>query len=416
MRWAWTATPCRTGQPRTAVARAPGIATSLLLDGEWNVDLGDTLRASASLRRSSGDLRILTGDAATAVVVQGSANAPAEGTPAGVRQAELSLHIDNNTLRTRLVWASERAGEIEASVSTPWHCKAMPPASGQPTRRCRASCAPACRCGRVVRPGAARLARARHPGRQRHPVGHPQRPAGQAPWAPMPWPCAPSSMGSTCGTGGCALRWAATGSTSPVSTERRARQPGTHRRAQWQPHGGTHRRRHVKRHRPIRWGPKPTTCRASPWTSRPRPGPAGAGARRPPAQRVGPGTGAMATGPDRPARATDGRPRHHHPARRIGPSLGSDVVVRSAATDRAQAGQPPRPVPGQTANHPTLRSPLNPGKDFALSGHGITTRLTGEIDLQSSTTPGARPASPAKCKSSKAATAPGARCWMWKPA
>jgi translocation and assembly module TamB len=75
------------------------------------------------------------------------------------------------------------------------------------------------------------------------------------------------------------------------------------------------------------------------------------------------------------------------------PSLGSDVVVRSAATDRAQAqaARQGKRAQAQTAKPPDIALTLNLGNDFALSGHGITTRLTGEIDIQSSTTPGAPP-------------------------
>ena len=88
------------------------------------------------------------------------------------------------------------------------------------------------------------------------------------------------------------------------------------------------------------------------------------------------------------------------------PTLGSDVVVRSAARDRqaqasAQAAakaqqKAEQPAPGPTgqvtaAKPPVMAVTLNLGRDFALQGHGITTRLTGEVELRSSSTPGAPP-------------------------
>ncbi len=80
------------------------------------------------------------------------------------------------------------------------------------------------------------------------------------------------------------------------------------------------------------------------------------------------------------------------------PSLGSDVVVRSAAKDRedqakAQAAAKASQVAAQaeTAKPPDIAITLNLGRDFALSGQGITTRLTGEVDIRSSAVPGAPP-------------------------
>ena len=80
------------------------------------------------------------------------------------------------------------------------------------------------------------------------------------------------------------------------------------------------------------------------------------------------------------------------------PTLGSDVVVRSKAKDladqaKAQAAAKANQVAAQveTAKPPDIAISLNLGRDFALSGHGITTRLTGELDIRSSAVPGAPP-------------------------
>ena len=65
-----------------------GLASSIVLDGQWSVDTtGDALRASASLRHASGDLRILAGDATAVTAVQSSG----QGTGAGKANSGVSL-------------------------------------------------------------------------------------------------------------------------------------------------------------------------------------------------------------------------------------------------------------------------------------------------------------------------------------
>ena len=119
-----------------------GLQGDLVFDGDWDVDAGDTLRASASVRRTSGDLRLLAGSAPATTVVRSSgpsagtgtgtdmgmgrataAKADATETPqgpgiaAGVRTAELRLQAEGDTVRARLQWDSERAGQVQAEVS-----------------------------------------------------------------------------------------------------------------------------------------------------------------------------------------------------------------------------------------------------------------------------------------------------------
>ncbi len=389
--------PAVPGSPAQPLLARLGLATSLLLDGEWNVDLGDTLRASASLRRSSGDLRILTGDAAPAVAVQSSAstNAATQGTPAGVRQAELSLHIDNNTLRTRLVWASERAGEIEASVSTPlalqgnaaslWPTDA--PLQGQlrarlpdvgvwsalapPGWRVRGTLdASATLSGTRSAPrwtgtlGADALAVRSvvdgvdlQDGRLRATLGGDriditefQLKGGRGSRARIAGlsgnrTAAPTDGGTLSGTGH--IQWGPeadglSGITMDFQAEAQALQVQVRADRQLSVSGPVR----------VQWQQGQISLRGQLTADR-----------------------ATIILPDESA-----------------PSLGSDVVVRSAATDRAQAQAAAKAgARAQTAKPPDIALTLNLGNDFALSGHGITTRLTGEIDLQSSTTPGAPP-------------------------
>ena len=49
-------TPAAAGRPAQPLLARMGLASSIVLDGQWSVDTtGDALRASASLRRASGD-------------------------------------------------------------------------------------------------------------------------------------------------------------------------------------------------------------------------------------------------------------------------------------------------------------------------------------------------------------------------
>jgi translocation and assembly module TamB len=109
-----------------------GISGDLMFDGDWDIDAGDTLRAKARLARQSGDIRVLAGEAAlvTRITSTGtgtasertmnsaSAGAEAQSTPAGLRQAELKLDAQGDAVRATLAWDSERAGQINADLNT----------------------------------------------------------------------------------------------------------------------------------------------------------------------------------------------------------------------------------------------------------------------------------------------------------
>ncbi|MFM9925307.1 translocation/assembly module TamB domain-containing protein [Variovorax sp. H27-G14] len=109
-----------------------GISGDLMFDGDWDIDAGDTLRAKARIARQSGDIRVQAGEAAlvTRIVSTGTgtasertmnsatANGEAPSTPAGLRQAELRLDAEGDAVRATLAWDSERAGKIDASVNT----------------------------------------------------------------------------------------------------------------------------------------------------------------------------------------------------------------------------------------------------------------------------------------------------------
>lgn len=125
MAWADAFTAPGQDSPLAAI----GMSGNLVFNGRWDVDAGESLRASAVLERASGDLRLLTGEAATVTTVRSSgsqpkaastssASAPVSGTAAGVRQARLELNAEGNQVRARLQWDSERAGQAEANASS----------------------------------------------------------------------------------------------------------------------------------------------------------------------------------------------------------------------------------------------------------------------------------------------------------
>jgi translocation and assembly module TamB len=110
-----------------------GVTGDLLFDGDWDIDAGDTLRARARLARQSGDIRVQAGEAALVTRIHShgtgtasertmnSANADgttAPSTPAGLKQAELRLDADGEAVRATLAWDSERAGKIDAELAT----------------------------------------------------------------------------------------------------------------------------------------------------------------------------------------------------------------------------------------------------------------------------------------------------------
>ena len=109
---------------------AMGLAGDLLFNARWQVNAGDTLRASAVLERASGEMRLLMGDTATVTTVRSSGSQPkptiattsstlpANGLSAGVRQARLQLTAEGSQVQAKLLWDSERAGHVEAHADS----------------------------------------------------------------------------------------------------------------------------------------------------------------------------------------------------------------------------------------------------------------------------------------------------------
>ncbi|TNF62720.1 MAG: hypothetical protein EP306_02730 [Burkholderiales bacterium] len=121
-----------------ALART-GIRSDLLMQGRWDVQLPAGARALPQvlleLERQRGDLTLRT-DSLTANGPTGTAALVA----AGVRTARLEVASQGRAVRARLVWDSERLGQIDARVDTEltppdgthqaWHWAPQAPVSG----------------------------------------------------------------------------------------------------------------------------------------------------------------------------------------------------------------------------------------------------------------------------------------------
>jgi translocation and assembly module TamB len=89
-----------------------GLVGNLLFDGEWDLVMGPTLKLTAQLARSSGDLTLQaeTTDGLPARV------------PAGIREARLNLAVNDNSegaaISAQLRWDSARAGTAEGQLRT----------------------------------------------------------------------------------------------------------------------------------------------------------------------------------------------------------------------------------------------------------------------------------------------------------
>ena len=373
-----------------------GLATNLVLDGQWNVDTtGDMLRASASLRRASGDLHILAGDT---TALHGSG----QGSSAGVRQAEVSLDAEGDTVRARLLWASDRAGEIDASVST--RARIARPAGTAPW------------------PADAPLAGTLHARLPDVGVWSALAPPG---WRVRGTLDANATLSGTRN----APRWAGTLGADDMAVRsvldgvdlqggrlRATLQGNQLHITEFRLQGGRGSSARIagfsgnRTAAPQDGGTLTATGRVT-WADS--------------AAAASTGLSGIAMSLQAEAKALQVLVRADRQVSVSGqlqaqlqqgqirlrgqlttdratiilpdesaPTLGADVVVRSAAKDRAdqakaQASQ--RAAQAETAKPPDIAITLNLGRDFALQGQGITTRLTGEVDIRSSAVPGAPP-------------------------
>jgi translocation and assembly module TamB len=116
----WIEALAAIGQPPQAGPIAPsGVSGDLVLDGAWNVripaDTSAPLDLSATLQRRSGDLRWSNLGFASSGA---SPNASADAIAAGVKDARISLVVNNRQLQALLRWDSERLGQVSADAAT----------------------------------------------------------------------------------------------------------------------------------------------------------------------------------------------------------------------------------------------------------------------------------------------------------
>lgn len=395
-----------------ALARL-GLAGDLLLDGTWDIHAGDTLRASARLRRSSGDLRILTLDGAPTTVVYSSGQGkgvqaaqavPAHGTPAGVRLAELTVSADGPSLRAQLDWDSERAGRVHAEGSTQLEQTADGwtwPAAAPLAATVRAELPDVGVWSALAPPGwrvrGTLSADARLSGTRAAPLWSGQLAADQF---------AIRSLLDGVDLQDGRLRATLQGDRLTINELRvhggqgsRARIAGySGNRTAASQDGGT-----LTANGAVSWG---TATNES-----------GLGirmdlrARAQALQVLVRADRQVSVSGDLTARLQGGQftLRGQLTTDRAtiilpeagAPTLGSDVVVRSAALDMEAAAKATRDAQKaqkagasgqvQAARPPDIAVTLDLGDDFALQGHGITTRLTGQLDIRSSGTAGAPP-------------------------
>jgi translocation and assembly module TamB len=93
-----------------------GMGTDLRISGEWAIDLSERLDIRARLQRDSGDAWLVEPAIGSS---DASANAAArKGTVAGIRTFDVRLQSENEDVALALNWDTERAGVITANVRT----------------------------------------------------------------------------------------------------------------------------------------------------------------------------------------------------------------------------------------------------------------------------------------------------------
>lgn len=381
--WQWQSRGALEGLPLDWLAAiSPQLASALhpaatgqaplLLQGRWDSEGGPRPRASASLQRHSGDLPLPLGDTGAAP------------TTAGVRTLALQADAEGDTLRARLHWDSERAGTLEVQASTQlttgpqgWQWPAQAPITAQVHARL-----PQLGVWSALAPPGWRVqgtvdAQARLSGTRSQPRWH-----------------------GSLAADGFALRSVLDGVDLRDGRLRAALQGDRIEITELQLHGSPGGGAHIpgfsgNRTPPPRDGGSLQAQGHLSWAD-------GQGlaldlraqahalqvlAR---ADRQASVSGTLRATTDQGLLRLHGQLRADRASVLLpdasAPRLGSDVVVHR--TDD------PIPAPTPAAPRPTARAPevglqLDLGDDFAVQGHGITTRLTGQITLQSGNPPGA---------------------------
>ena len=112
--------------------QAAGLSGDLSFNGRWDVDtLGRNLKAELVVERAAGDLRLAVDDGGTGTTVIQTTGPTAKsaggtrtrtingaGMRARIKQAKLSVRAEGSNVTTQLIWDSERAGTAQADLRT----------------------------------------------------------------------------------------------------------------------------------------------------------------------------------------------------------------------------------------------------------------------------------------------------------
>ncbi|MBV8250473.1 MAG: translocation/assembly module TamB domain-containing protein, partial [Comamonas sp.] len=130
---------------------AAGISGDLSFNGLWDVDtMGKDLKAELVVERAAGDLRLAVDDGSSTTVIQTTGPTATKagrtrtrtisgaGMRSRIKQARLTVQAQGSSVTTKLAWDSERAGTIQADLRTQlaygkggWTLPANAPLSGQ---------------------------------------------------------------------------------------------------------------------------------------------------------------------------------------------------------------------------------------------------------------------------------------------
>ncbi|MDR2297814.1 MAG: translocation/assembly module TamB domain-containing protein [Comamonas sp.] len=132
--------------------QAAGLSGDLSFNGQWDVDtMGRNLKAELVVERAGGDLRLAVDDGGTGTTVVQTTGPTAKraggtrtrtisgtGMRARIKQARLTVQASGSNVTTKLLWDSERAGTAQAELRTQlsygkdgWALPPNAPLSGQ---------------------------------------------------------------------------------------------------------------------------------------------------------------------------------------------------------------------------------------------------------------------------------------------
>lgn len=130
---------------------AAGISGDLSFNARWNLDtLGKDLKADLTVERAAGDLRLAVDDGSSTTVIQTTGPTATRagrtrtrqiggtGMRSRIKDIRLNVQAQGSKVNTQLLWESERAGKLSADLRTQlryqqdgWTLPATAPLSGQ---------------------------------------------------------------------------------------------------------------------------------------------------------------------------------------------------------------------------------------------------------------------------------------------